>query len=186
MSTFKEEQGNSLTFSHFYAIPGSLLLGTQAGRPRGLTFFNSFTSLLTRFGRRAGKQGAFLVVRKPAAVPVEVPRSLRKDRCVNLFLILLGGALPLMAGCHCISSTLSSCFRASFPLPQVWLGAVPTADGFENVQAVVGRWKRRCTACDPFVKELSPRSNTRSDLVIILRGGAILFLFLEIIPTDSL
>lgn len=91
-----------------------------------------------------------------------------------------------MASCHWITSTLSSCFRASFPLPQVWLDVIPTADVFENVQAVAGRWKSRCTACDPFVKKLSLCSNIRSDLVIILCGSAILFLFLEIIPTDSL
>lgn len=114
-----------------------------------------------------------------------MPRSLRKeDRCVNLFLILLGGALLLMASCHWITNILYSCFRASFPLPQVWLDTIPTANVFENVQTVIGRWKSRCTACDLFVKKLSLRYNTHSDLVIILCGGAFLFLFLEVIPTD--
>lgn len=51
IATLKEEQDISLTLTHFYALPGYLLLGTATEPGRALiSFIHSFTSSLTQFG----------------------------------------------------------------------------------------------------------------------------------------
>lgn len=102
---------------------------------------------------------------KLTEVPAEVPRSLRKeDRCVNLFLILLGGALLLMASCHWITNIVYSCFRASFPSPSFGLIWFPLqtslkmlklslGDGKVDAQRVTPLW-RNCLSATTYTQIL--------------------------------